>query len=579
MEWTPVEIGISSKLTEPFAGSVNISAPQDGLNTLNITHTFVLTPDVPLHVPLVTKIAFAADKCSVRIANERGRSQWHHDFDLWDFSPTNPLLNPIKKTDLLMGLIGRRGFGLLSLPRESACETQHGAGRVYVKDKLPRMVPWDWTGFVSLDVLILYDPDWDAFNQNQLQAIAQWVSNGGRLMLILGSHPLLADNPIADFIPFEVTSAKQTTITTDTLTRWGLNPAKAESVVCWPLRPKPNARFHQTDAAGNEPGLFATGHVGFGRVGVLAFDPATMTDFQKTHTAQFWVNRITAVLDDSDITSAANPQDPIDDSRKGRRRSRSAYGQMGLQRRIVFAAEDADQSYDDQNIYHYEISQARAASNALMEYMYDIAELKPLSIWWVIILLAALAILLGPVDYKVLKRIDRLPLTWVTCAFWIVLFSVGAYYGIHALRAGRMQVRAVSVIDSIENSDCIWSTEYSGLFAPTSDDYKLAGLNDQQWWSGIAPVQQYISRHDRSTGSRNLYCVQHDGSNLPYSLPINIWTMQCLVNESPLSQLPIDANVERNGNEDTMQLRLGTALSSPPAAKVFIPLPTAMRPT
>jgi len=74
MEWTPVEIGISSILTEPFAGSLNVSAQQDGLNTLNIAHTFVLTPDIPLHIPLVTKLAFAADKCTVKIADERGRT-------------------------------------------------------------------------------------------------------------------------------------------------------------------------------------------------------------------------------------------------------------------------------------------------------------------------------------------------------------------------------------------------------------------------------------------------------------------------------------------------------------------------
>ncbi|MCK4958303.1 MAG: hypothetical protein KAT00_02865, partial [Planctomycetes bacterium] len=54
MEWTPVEIGISSDLAEPFAGAVTLSAEQDGLNVLNISHKFVLTPDVPLHVPLVT---------------------------------------------------------------------------------------------------------------------------------------------------------------------------------------------------------------------------------------------------------------------------------------------------------------------------------------------------------------------------------------------------------------------------------------------------------------------------------------------------------------------------------------------
>ncbi|MHC4337466.1 MAG: hypothetical protein ACYSTG_05890, partial [Planctomycetota bacterium] len=175
MEWAPVEIGVSSTLTEPFAGSLTISAQQDDLNTLSIAHTFVLTPDVPLYIPLVTKLAFAADKCKLRIVDERGRTRWRYDFELWNFSTRNRMLTAVGESDLLVGLVGRRKFGLLRLPQQSICESDRGRGKVYLKDKITRMVPWDWTGFVCLDLLILYDPDWSLFKQNQLNAIVQWV--------------------------------------------------------------------------------------------------------------------------------------------------------------------------------------------------------------------------------------------------------------------------------------------------------------------------------------------------------------------------------------------------------------------
>jgi len=58
MEWTPVEIGVNSDLTEPFEGTFILSGAQDGLNTLNIMHNFVLTPELQLSLPLVTKFAF-----------------------------------------------------------------------------------------------------------------------------------------------------------------------------------------------------------------------------------------------------------------------------------------------------------------------------------------------------------------------------------------------------------------------------------------------------------------------------------------------------------------------------------------
>jgi hypothetical protein len=87
------------------------------------------------------------------------------------------------------------------------------------------------------------------------------------------------------------------------------------------------------------------------------------------------------------------------------------------------------------------------------------------------------------------------------------------------------------------------------LFAPSSDDYRLEGLQGNQWWSGIAPTQESIWAYNREVAGRRIYCFQHDGGNLPYSLPINIWTVQCLLNESPLDRLPFNAELERDGDE------------------------------
>jgi len=562
MEWTPVEIGITSTLTEPFAGSVTISAQQDGLNTLDIVHTFVLTPDVPLHLPLVTKLAFTADKCGVRLRDERGRTRWDYDFNLWNFSTRNRLLTVVHENDLLIGLVGRGKFGLLRLPQQSICQSQRGRGKVYLGDKLPRMVPWDWTGFVSLDLLILYDPDWNLFNQHQLNAIAQWVSNGGKLLLVLGSHPLSAKNPIAQLLPFELQNVKQITVPPETFEKFGLIPdePRRAGVTCWPLVPKPGARFYETEtlAAGGRAynaseSLFGTGYTGFGRVGVLAFDPSAMADKQRANSARFWVGRITAILEDAH-TAPVRTERPIvpRDSRGRRVSSRSGRSAMPLSRSIRFvenAESIDDNSRSQRQQRQYEVGRAQAANNAVMEYLYNISEMRPLSIWWVIVLLITLAVLLGPVDYKILKRRGRLPLTWLTCAFWITLFTVGAYYGVQALRGGKMQLRVVSVLDGIENSNQTWSTDYCGLFAPYSDDYEFKGLKDNQWWSGIAPSQQSIWAYNREVGGRKIYCFQHDGGNLPYSLPINIWTIQCLLNESSLEQLPFNAQVERNGDE------------------------------
>ncbi|MEE8305777.1 MAG: hypothetical protein V3R81_00855, partial [Gammaproteobacteria bacterium] len=551
MEWTPVEIGISSSLTEPFEGTVSISAQQDGLNTLNVSHAFVLTPDIPLHLPLVTKFAFAADHCTVRIADRRGKTVWYNDFDLWDFSETRRVMTAVEHQDLLIGLVGARRFGLLRLSAEAVCKTQKGRGKVYVKDKVPRMAPWDWTGYACLDLLVLYDPDYNTLRPQQLNAIAQWVSNGGRLLVVLGSNPLTVENPIARLLPFEIGPARQVRLDRETLNGWGLDASEQEEVVCRSLSARPDARIYRVDKHVDDLCLFAVGCVGFGRVAVLGFDPAALGDSQRRKSSEFWVGRLAEVLGDSlaaaEVIGSSRPRAPD---------MKRSMGQLSTMRRIALAANEGPER--NQPNYNYrgqrhEIGPAQAASNGIIDYLYNIAEMRPLSIGWVILILTLLAILLGPVDYIVLKRRGRLPLTWVTSTVWIVLFTVGAYYGVQALRGGNMQMRVVSVSDGIDGSDCAWSTAHSGLFAPSSRNYRLEGLADNQWFSGITPMETRIYA-GRTSATRNIYCIQHDGSNLPSSLPINIWTMQCLLSESPVETMPFEAEVSRSGNRVVLNI-------------------------
>ena len=204
MEWTPIEIGVDSDLTEPFGGTFIASAPQDGLNTLNVARHFVLTPDRTESLPLVTKFAFGMGRCDLEIRDQRGRRQWEQSVDLWDFTAESRVLSTVRDSDMLLGVIGQPRFGLLRVPRDTVCLSARGEGNVYVGRKVPRAVPWDWTGFVSLDVLVVYDPDWTLLRPEQMQAMTEWVSNGGTLMLILGRHPLPPSSPLAQVIPFEL---------------------------------------------------------------------------------------------------------------------------------------------------------------------------------------------------------------------------------------------------------------------------------------------------------------------------------------------------------------------------------------
>lgn len=750
MQWTPIEIGISTNLTEALNTEIVFSARQDGMNTMNIAHECVLTPDLPLNLPLVTKFAYGADKCTLAIIDKDSRRKYFQDdFSLWTAQNTNRLMTVLNRSDFLVGLIGSRKFSILKLPESSVSRITQQPGKVFVAPKYARMAPWDWTGYCSLDILVLYNPDWDIFNQHQIHAITQWLANGGNLLIILGTNPFPHDSELARLLPFESQQGgTELSIESRLFSRLSLNSAQAVTAVCNPLRQKPDARFCRSWNNQSDRTLFATGYAGFGRVGILAFDPTMLSDQVDTDPARFWIKLISNIItcgdesetfeppvnkvsrrtnknaliadsvhpddgpggikmtleglkpgnykiityhnrpyqafgrinilvngdiqknnlhqsnvwNEDDVSKAEmkflvtengkteiefrphpsstspraalcgfeltkqdnqNPQKQqnvlaVDfgatgqtvakgfvglgaprglrsrDARARRIESRKSFNSSdGLPEGITITLETTKTNDDLEFTITHPMPQrnqrrartrsphdmvtsltrtieyqtnpqldteqqrfqrrgrgfftgfAQAGLNAVMEHLYSIAQMKPFSIWWIILLLTVLAILLGPVDYLVLKRLDRLPMTWLTCAMWIALFTVGAYYGVQAIRGGTMQLRAVSVVDAVDTNSPIFSTTYSGIFAPYSADYQLDGLKSNQWWSAISPAAEHMYRGMPSIVSRDIYCFQHDGGNIPYSLPINIWTMQCLLTESSIDTFPFSATFSR----------------------------------
>lgn len=526
LQWTPVEVTISSNLKEPFEGVLTVTGAQDEMSTMTIVHKFVLTPDVPLAVPLAAKLAFGTTECAVEITDAAGRPAWRKSYGLWDPDVQKQVLSPASGVDLLIGVSGRMAFGLrhvakgahaqtyedrLAEPGVQASSTSPSTrpGRVLIKERIQRRLPWDWTAYESLDLLILYDPDWTALTEQQSAAIVQWVSKGGKLLIVLGGHPLPAAHPIARMMPLAIGEARQVTLPQATLRAWGCVEAAKDVVNAWPL--------DAGDAWGwrveTTPVPRAWGPAGFGRVEVLGFDPSVLGGPEGVNLVPFWVEQMRGLLTDRRTLAPGVPKED-----------------------------------ENSNRYAYEMDEPFDRTNAVLNFLLDIPEMQPISILWVVLLLAGLGLVIGPVDYFVLKRRDRLPLTWMTFTVTIAVFSLLAYFGVKALRSGQTQVRTVTVMDGVSGQPGAWRCSYSGIFAPGSDDYRPAGLDRGQWWSAIAPHSgPYYYYEGRQRGSRTITCAQQDGSNLPTYVPINIWSMQLLQTECRVPGVPLEVEVERKG--------------------------------
>lgn len=538
-DWTPLLVGVThtpkkGQLKSALSLTIQISAMQDGMNKLIIERPIVLLPYQHQDQHFCIRLAQQQEGISLKLIDQSGNERWQNDPIQYSAS-LGTLAAEVKPDDLLVVASGGRVKDLMSLGRNK----QHIFGRMdnsrefFIRQKEPRLLPFDRMAYNNLDLLILHDIDMAALRPGQVDAICQHVRSGGTLLMVLGTKAIPADHALAKLLPVKIGAANGCKFFGHTLVALNLDEAARRSAslppqMVWPLEgPLPpgwaEEKFPRSDSeedslAGQRMSI--SGPCGFGKICVLAFDPVGLENNAGTNdpvgggTEAFWGKLIVSTISDEKMHRNA--------------RNVREYS-WGFQR------------FDDSN-------------EAILNYLVDIPQMKPLSIWWVIGLLALLGLLLGPIDYFVLKKLKVQPLTWLTSAVVIVLFTVGAYYGVRYIRGNLMRIRAVSVIDAPAAQTEGFSDIYAGIFAPDTDSYELTGLDGKplaqagdmkySWWSGKSSFHDARGR----LGTRNIYCRQIDGANIPSAVPISIWTMQHLLCESLAAKMPFSADLDSGGN-------------------------------
>ncbi len=89
-------------------------------------------------------------------------------------------------------------------------------------------------------------------------------------------------------------------------------------------------------------------------------------------------------------------------------------------------------------------------------------------------LLGAYILLIGPVNYLVLRRLDRREWAWVTMPLLIVVFAVGAYGFGAALRGSNVIVNEVAIVRGAPGATDGTAQVYLGVFSPSRETYQLS---------------------------------------------------------------------------------------------------------
>jgi len=288
-------------------------------------------------------------------------------------------------SDVLFAVLTESPRGALDLTARPP-----GPASAYQTQWLPDQVPPRAEALAGLDVLLIYDTDTGALSSEQVEALRRWVLGGGHLILAGGEAWQRTSAAFADLLPVTLRGS----VTVDSAAALGEYlrlPDEALRAATTAADSVPRAGSRVLAATGGVP-LLVRGRYGGGAVDFLAVDPGAEPLRSWAALPDLWYTLITS---------------------RGQQPSWAAgFGNW---------------------------SGARAAAQTTLNSALP-------SFVQLCGFLALYIVLLGPVNYLALKRLNRREWAWITVPALVVLFSVLAYTVGFNLRGSAPVVNRLTVV-------------------------------------------------------------------------------------------------------------------------------------
>lgn len=190
-------------------------------------------------------------------------------------------------------------------------------------------------------------------------------------------------------------------------------------------------------------------------------------------------------------------------------------------------------------------------------------QIRKLSLGWLLLLLLAYVVIIGPVDYFLIRRLKRPMLTWITFPAYVTAFSAVIYITGYSLRAGRTEWNEVSVVDIQPRGDqaVFLGKTFGTIYSPANDRYPVAG---EHKFSAF--------RHEASSffggGNEGSSDVRMNGNQFDGEVFVPVWVSQMFVTDwvdtgTPPLQLEVrpapngwDYTIRNRGEHTVGPLRL-----------------------
>ena len=169
--------------------------------------------------------------------------------------------------------------------------------------------------------------------------------------------------------------------------------------------------------------------------------------------------------------------------------------------------------------------------------MIESKQVRKLPLGWLVLLLLAYLIVIGPVDQYWLKKTNRQMLTWVTFPCYVVFFSGLIYFIGFQLRAGESEWNELNIVDVYENGDnaILRGHTFASIYSPANQRYPL---ESPQFIASLRG--EYLANwgNGEETSQATVTCI---GNKFAAEIFVPVWTSQLYVNDwwQPVDAKPV----------------------------------------
>ena len=337
----------------------------------------------------------------------------------------------------------------------------------------PADLPDKPAGYGGVDAVILRaDAPLDSLTEAQTDALKGWVAAGGHLLVCGGADPTPLSNAFYNgLLPASLSPATPALGAGGAL---GLTP-----------KPLPGVRVVASDAG--RPTIVA-GPFGAGRVTLIAYDTQTIRGWSSPVQAAFWKQALS--------------------------------GQSSSLLRVVASREEGGSRF-----YGY-YSGWDQLSDAVMR----APALDAPGAGVVGLFLLAYVLVLVPINYLVLKRMDKKEWAWVTVPVLVVVFAATTYGVGYAAKGSTVFVNRAAVVETAAGERQAGLYTEIGLFSPHRTSYDMTVADPNALAAIPIPPDDdnyYGRRGQSSPGSygRTRF-VETSGDTKMQDAAVNMWAMR-----------------------------------------------------